>query len=125
MLYLREILVCFSDAKISLLDGGAYIGLVDRLDRPNGLGKEYFPPPSANIIRYYGYYLNGKKHGNGTLYNINGKVDYYGEFLDGKPLKRTKNKSNNSILKESSANNSLSQNHKGKGLSIGNLPRKV
>ena len=67
------------------MHGGAYIGPVDRLNRPNGLGKEYFPPLNQHKLRYYGYYLNGKKHGNGTLYNNDGKIYHHGEFLYGKP----------------------------------------
>ena len=55
------------------MDGGTYIGPVDRLKRPHGLGKEYFPPSNKRQrLKYYGHYLNGKKHGNGTLYNVNG-----------------------------------------------------
>ena len=68
------------------MHGGTYIGSVDRLNRPNGLGKEYFPPLNQHRVRYYGYYLNGKKHGNGTLYNNDGGISHHGEFLYGKPI---------------------------------------
>ena len=33
---------------------------------------------------YIGQYLNGKRHGKGTLYNKNGKVIYEGEFVNDK-----------------------------------------
>ena len=68
------------------MHGGTYIGTVDRLNRPNGLGKEYFAPLNQHRVRYYGYYLNGKKHGNGTLYNNDGEIYHHGEFLYGKPI---------------------------------------
>ena len=68
------------------MDGGTYSGLVDRYKRPNGLGKEYYPPYNLKKVRYYGYYLNGKKHGNGTLYDIDGEVYYVGEFHNGNPI---------------------------------------
>ena len=85
----------YQDEIKSLENGARYIGPVDRLKRPNGLGKEFYPPPNLPKIRYYGYYLNGKKHGNGTLYNIDGKAYYQGEFLNGNPIsgkKRLKDK---------------------------------
>ena len=68
------------------MNGGTYIGPVDRLKRPHGMGKEYFPPSNKRQrLKYYGHYLNGKKHGNGTLYNVNGGVSYQGKFVKGKP----------------------------------------
>ena len=72
------------------MDGGSYKGMMDKLKRPNGLGKEYFPKMSAEkpeILRYEGYYLNGMKHGNGTLYFVDGRMRYKGEFVNGKPIK--------------------------------------
>ena len=78
------------DSHITLMDGGSYKGMVDKLKRPNGLGKEYFPKMSAEkpeILRYEGDYLNGMKHGNGTLYFVDGRMRYKGEFVNGKPIK--------------------------------------
>ena len=76
------------------MDGGTYIGPVDRLKRPHGLGKEYFPPSNKRQrLKYYGHYLNGKKHGNGTLYNVNGGVSYQGKFVYGKPQKNANDES--------------------------------
>ena len=70
-----------------LKGGGSYEGLVDRSMLPNGLGKEYYPALLKNQtnLRYYGYFLNGKKHGNGTLYNTDGTIKYEGEFVNNKP----------------------------------------
>ena len=68
------------------MNGGTYIGPVDRLKRPHGMGKEYFPPSNKRQrLKYYGHYLNGKKHGNGTIYYVNGGVSYQGKFVKGKP----------------------------------------
>ena len=86
MKYYRLVL----DSHITLMDGGSYKGMVDKLKRPNGLGKEYFPKMSAEkpeILRYEGDYLNGMKHGNGTLYFVDGRMRYKGEFVNGKPIK--------------------------------------
>ena len=68
------------------MDGGKYTGLVDKFKRPNGLGKEYYPQFHLQKVRYYGYYLDGKKHGNGTIYDIDGDVSYHGEFRSGRPI---------------------------------------
>ena len=92
------------------MDGGTYVGPVDKLKRPHGLGKEYFPPSSRQQrLRYYGHYLNGKKHGNGTLYNVNGGVSYKGKFVYGKPQG---NANGENLISSSvtSKNNSRDQN---------------
>ena len=44
----------------------------------NGIGKEYNPLGS---IIYEGSYLNGKRNGKGTIYYIDGKILFKGEFL--------------------------------------------
>ena len=78
------------DSHITLMDGGSYKGMVDKLKQPIGLGKEYFPKMSVEkpeIMRYEGDYLNGMKHGNGTLYFVDGRMRYKGEFVNGKPIK--------------------------------------
>ena len=74
------------------MDGGVYAGLVDRANLPNGLGKEYYPSFQGGNIQYYGYYLNGNKHGNGKLYKIDGSVSYHGEFINGHPMGNIKRK---------------------------------
>ena len=92
------------------MDGGTYVGPVDKMKRPHGLGKEYFPPSNKQQrLRYYGHYLNGKKHGNGTLYNVNGGVSYEGKFVYGKPQR---NGTGENLISSSvtSKNNSRDQN---------------
>ena len=34
-------------------------------------------------LEYEGEYLNGKRHGKGKLYNYDGKLEYEGEYLNG------------------------------------------
>ena len=84
-------IIDFSDSVTPLNGGGTYKGLVGRNKLPNGYGTEYYMLNDAadNVgkekIFYQGYHLHGNRHGNGTLYYINGAIAYQGKFVNGEP----------------------------------------
>ncbi len=48
--------------------------------KANQKGKEY----NESRLKYEGEYLNGERNENGKEYDKNGKIIFYGEYLDGK-----------------------------------------
>lgn len=70
-------------------DGTTYFGRWEKGDQ-EGMGI-YICPDGYHVSNcddgtiYVGEWKNDKKHGDGTVYNKNGKLIYYGKFLWGKP----------------------------------------
>ena len=42
-------------------------------------------------LEFEGEYLNGKKHGKGKEYNYEDKLEFEGEYLNGKSMEKEKN----------------------------------
>ena len=50
-------------------------------------GTEYRDSSVSNQRLFSGHYFNGKRHGLGVMYDLQGEVDYEGEWGDDKPVK--------------------------------------
>ena len=55
--------------------------IIYELINGNGKGKEY---DLDGKLEYEGEYLNGKRNGKGKEYNYNGELIFEGDFLNGK-----------------------------------------